>query len=294
MLRGVRFVVLALVVGAAVLVIRAHAEAQSETPEIQLQLGTLLFGEGRYLDAFQAFGRAVQSDDFDVVRRARPGFIQSSLRVAQFDIARTQAEELLKSAPDDPGALALYGDALWADGPVPGRRGRSTATPLAIEPGPGARPPRHGAGAARAQPAGRGDERGADGAPPGAARPRDPPHGRLDLRADAPVRGSGRRVRATTSTCCPTRTRATRRTGRAPRSASCARSATACRSSPTAMTATRSTTCRSVWRTTRSSCGSRVNGSSPQDFVVDTGSENTVVTRAHGPAPAASSPSPTR
>ena len=116
MLRSVRFLVLCVALGAAVLLIRAHAAAQSETPEIQLQLGTLLFDQGRYLDAFQAFGRAVESDDFDVVRRARPGFIQSSLRLAQFDIARAQAEELVKSAPDDPEALALYGDALWAEG----------------------------------------------------------------------------------------------------------------------------------------------------------------------------------
>ena len=84
--------------------------------------------------------------------------------------------------------------------------------------------------AARAQPARRGDERGAGGAAAVAARSRDPPHRRHDLRADAQVRGGGGRLLATTSTCCRTRTRATRPTGRAPRSDSCARSASACRS----------------------------------------------------------------
>lgn len=116
MLRGIQFLFLALALGAAALVIRGQAAAQSENPEIQLQLGTLLFDEGRYLDAFQAYGRAVQSTDFDVVRRARPGFIQTALRIAQFDIARAQAEELVKSAPEQAEVLALYGDTLWAEG----------------------------------------------------------------------------------------------------------------------------------------------------------------------------------
>ena len=39
-----------------------------------------------------------------------------------------------------------------------------------------------------------------------AARPRDPPHRRRDLRADAQVRGGRRAPTATTSTCCRTRT----------------------------------------------------------------------------------------
>ena len=116
MLRGVRFVAIALVVGVAVLVIRAHAGQSSETPEIQLQLGTLLLDQGRYFDSFQALGHAVRSNDADVVRRARPGFILSSLQLAEFDVARAEADALVKSDPDDADVAALHGDALWAQG----------------------------------------------------------------------------------------------------------------------------------------------------------------------------------
>ncbi len=117
MRRRTGFVLLALVASAALLVIRTAAQQPpSQGPEIELQLADLLFSEGRYFDAFQAFSRAVQSDDYEVARRARPGLIQTSLRIAQFDVARDQAAQLVAGAPGDPEALALYGDALWAEG----------------------------------------------------------------------------------------------------------------------------------------------------------------------------------
>ena len=45
-----------------------------------------------------------------------PGSSRRRLRVAEFDMARREAETLVKIAPRDASALALYGDALWASG----------------------------------------------------------------------------------------------------------------------------------------------------------------------------------
>ena len=115
-----------------------------------------------------------------------------------------------------------------------GRRGssrkpkRATRRRSTIDAGARARPPRHGARARRAQPARRGDGRGAGGAAPVAARSRDSPHRRRDLRADAQVRGGGRRVQQLRQPAAEQGSAATRPTGRAPRSSSCARSASGC------------------------------------------------------------------
>jgi predicted aspartyl protease/cytochrome c-type biogenesis protein CcmH/NrfG len=48
--------------------------------------------------------------------QARAGVVQSALRVAEFGVARAEAEGLAKDAPRNPEALSLYGDALWASG----------------------------------------------------------------------------------------------------------------------------------------------------------------------------------
>jgi Flp pilus assembly protein TadD/predicted aspartyl protease len=133
MRRHIRLVSLALIAGAAVLLIATDAAEQSQGPEIELQLANLLFGEGRYFDAFQAFSRAVQTDDFEVARRARPGLIQAALRIAQFDVARDQAAQLVASAPGNPEAQALYGDALWAEGQFANAESQYRAA-LKIEP----------------------------------------------------------------------------------------------------------------------------------------------------------------
>ena len=48
--------------------------------------------------------------------RARKGKVRTALRVAEFALARTEAERLRSDAPRDADAQALYGDALWAAG----------------------------------------------------------------------------------------------------------------------------------------------------------------------------------
>jgi Flp pilus assembly protein TadD/predicted aspartyl protease len=107
--------VLATVVAGS-LVIRADTAPASFAAEIQLQLGDLLYSEGRFLDSLEAYRNALKGMAPDAVRRPRIGVISSALRVAEFDLARDEAERLFASEATNPEAMALYGDALWASG----------------------------------------------------------------------------------------------------------------------------------------------------------------------------------
>ena len=107
---------------AAALVIAAtfalHADADPADPdaELQVRLGTVMFEDGRYNEALEAFDRAVASRDTGLALRARKGKIRSALRVAAFDIARSEAEALRGHPAVDADGISLYGDALWASG----------------------------------------------------------------------------------------------------------------------------------------------------------------------------------
>jgi tetratricopeptide (TPR) repeat protein len=103
-------------VAAASLVIRADSTPASQASEVQLQLGDLLFSEGRFLDSLDAYRNALKTAPSDSLRRPRIGVIASALRVAEFDLARQEAEKLYQSDPKGADAVALYGDALWASG----------------------------------------------------------------------------------------------------------------------------------------------------------------------------------
>jgi tetratricopeptide (TPR) repeat protein len=105
----------AIVVAAASLVIRADVPS-SQASEVQLQLGNVLFSEGRYLDALDAYKNSLKAAPDDSTRAPRMGVINSALRVAEFDLARHEAENLVKTNPGGPDVLSLYGDSLWASG----------------------------------------------------------------------------------------------------------------------------------------------------------------------------------
>jgi tetratricopeptide (TPR) repeat protein len=106
----------AVAAAAAFVVIDAGTHAQSQSAEVQIQLGNEFVAEGRYADALDAFQRAVAVAGPDDVRTARAGVVNAALRVAEFDLARVEAEKLVAAAPKSPEALALHGDALWASG----------------------------------------------------------------------------------------------------------------------------------------------------------------------------------
>jgi len=103
---------LGLVVGVS-LVLRADIGGDAD---LQLQLGTLLYDETRYQEALVAFVAAAKSDDPTVAIAARKGTVRSSLKVAEFFQAREEADALYQLAPDDPEVLALHADALWSAG----------------------------------------------------------------------------------------------------------------------------------------------------------------------------------
>ena len=115
-MHGFRFAVAASAFVVAVSLV-IHAEGiQSQSVEIQLQLGNMFFGEGRYQESLEAYKNAVKVAPPDQMRQARGGVILSSLRVAEFESAREEAERLIRESPRAPESLALYGDALWASG----------------------------------------------------------------------------------------------------------------------------------------------------------------------------------
>ncbi len=116
MVSRARLVLLSAFVGAAALIIHADDRIPSQSSEIELRLGQMLFEQGQYPEALDAYRSAESSADSGTARQARAGLISSALRVAEFDLARREADALVKMSPRDPTALSLYGDALWAAG----------------------------------------------------------------------------------------------------------------------------------------------------------------------------------
>jgi len=85
-------------------------------PDLQFQLGTLLYDETRYQEALVAFTAATKTEDPRLAVAARKGTVRTSLKVAEFIRAREEAEILRKLSGDDPEALALHADAIWSSG----------------------------------------------------------------------------------------------------------------------------------------------------------------------------------
>lgn len=113
--RRFRLLFALIMVAAAALVGRADV-ASSQAAEVQLQLGDLLSSEGKYFDSLQAYRNAVRVAPADLMGRARGGVVRTALRCAEFEEALAQAELLVQASPRNPDAMTLYGDALWSAG----------------------------------------------------------------------------------------------------------------------------------------------------------------------------------
>jgi Flp pilus assembly protein TadD len=108
--------VLALVVACSVL-LSARVHSSGSAASIQLDLADLLFGHSDYRGAMGVYQRVVaEATEPALLARARAGTIRSALRIAEFRVAAAHAAALRAAAPDDPNALALSGDSLWASG----------------------------------------------------------------------------------------------------------------------------------------------------------------------------------
>lgn len=105
-----------LAVGVA-LVAGAHGRSSSsDDAELQYQLGALLFEETRFTEALDAFRRAIDSDDPGLDLRSRIGIVRTALRLGDFSSAQQEAVSLRDGAPRNPEALTTHADALWSAG----------------------------------------------------------------------------------------------------------------------------------------------------------------------------------
>jgi tetratricopeptide (TPR) repeat protein len=87
-----------------------------DTAEGQVRQGDLLFSDGRFVEARDAYRRATTAGDRLVKRRAAAGLVMSQLRVGALRPALADADVLLRQDPDDARLTAVRGDALWASG----------------------------------------------------------------------------------------------------------------------------------------------------------------------------------
>jgi tetratricopeptide (TPR) repeat protein len=107
---------LAVLVAAAAL-IGAGIQAQSQdAAEVRVQFGDLLFAEGRYADARDAYEKAVASSDSALAVRAGTGLVLSLLRIGDFPRALEAASALDRAHPGSATIAAMRGDALWSMG----------------------------------------------------------------------------------------------------------------------------------------------------------------------------------
>ena len=118
MIPALRGVVLSLAAIAAVstFAIRAAGQADAEDSAAQFQLATEFYESARYREALSAYDRAARGDDGALGIRARKGKVRTALRIAEFDLARAEAENLDAFEVPDIESKALLGDALWASG----------------------------------------------------------------------------------------------------------------------------------------------------------------------------------
>lgn len=84
--------------------------------EVQFQLATILFEDSRYREALDAYRNAARAEDPALATRARMGVVRTALRIAEFDEARLEAATLRDAAPGNAEVISLHADALWAAG----------------------------------------------------------------------------------------------------------------------------------------------------------------------------------
>ena len=112
---GLRFLV-AVTASLVALAVITGESTDSTFSEIQLQLGDLLVAEERFGEAIEAYTEAKSGATPRQLFRARQGSVLSMLRQARFEQAHAEADLARQATPDDPATMALYGDALWSIG----------------------------------------------------------------------------------------------------------------------------------------------------------------------------------
>jgi predicted aspartyl protease/Flp pilus assembly protein TadD len=125
----------AAIIGAAITFLTPGMRAISpEAAEVQLQMAKLLFSDGRYTEAFDAFEQAKPSQDPRIRREALAGCVTSALRLGDFSHAYADAQTLMKTGVKDAYSVALFADALWSVGLFE-QSEKKFAEAMALEPG---------------------------------------------------------------------------------------------------------------------------------------------------------------
>jgi predicted aspartyl protease len=89
---------------------------QEPSPAAHVDRGDALFAEARYGEARKAYRAALASADRGISTRAATGVVLSGLRVGDFANVLREADQLREGRPDDAALAALHGEALWASG----------------------------------------------------------------------------------------------------------------------------------------------------------------------------------
>jgi tetratricopeptide (TPR) repeat protein/predicted aspartyl protease len=100
----------------ATLLAGPRASSSSDDAELQLQLANLLFEETRFAEALDAFKKAGDAADTSLALAARIGFVRTALRIGRFQEAQREAEDLRTMAPRNAEALSTYADSRWSAG----------------------------------------------------------------------------------------------------------------------------------------------------------------------------------
>lgn len=98
------------------LIMGSTATSTTDDAELQLQLAALLFDETRFPEALDAYRRAIETNDSDLALRARVGYVRTALRIGHFQDAQREAASLRATAPQNAEALSAYADAVWSAG----------------------------------------------------------------------------------------------------------------------------------------------------------------------------------
>ena len=92
------------------------AQSGASAADVQLQLADLLFTDGRYAEAREAYQHAAKAPDRGLSARAAAGLVLSQLRVGSFQPALDDARTLAAAHPGNALLTAVQGDALWSCG----------------------------------------------------------------------------------------------------------------------------------------------------------------------------------
>ena len=98
------------------LVSGVQGRTDANDANLQFQLGTLLFEETRYREALEAFRKAVNAESKSVAVQARIGVVKSALRLGEFIEAQREGEILRQQDPKNPEVMTVHADALWSAG----------------------------------------------------------------------------------------------------------------------------------------------------------------------------------